>query len=116
VRRVYDPPEPADGARVLVDRLWPRGLAKERAELDAWVKELTPSAELRGWLHAHPGLYGEFVERYRAELGAAGEAAEAAAEGLRGQAAEGCVTLLTAVREPDHSHVPVLLAYLRGGG
>ncbi|WP_329130591.1 DUF488 family protein [Streptomyces sp. NBC_01476] len=114
VRRVYDPPEEADGLRVLVDRLWPRGLAKARAEVDEWVKELTPSNELRTWLHTHPERYDAFAERYRGELAAAGPDAEATAERLRAAAARGPVTLLTAVKEPDHSHVPVLLDHLRG--
>ena len=111
VRRVYDPPEAEDGVRVLVDRLWPRGLAKERAAVDEWVKELTPTNELRTWYHGHPGQYEEFARRYREELAA--PALEGAAERLRELATAGRGTLLTAVKDPDHSHVPVLLAHLR---
>ncbi|WP_405580083.1 DUF488 domain-containing protein [Streptomyces sp. NBC_01190] len=112
MRRVYDPPEPADGLRVLVDRLWPRGLAKDRAELDAWAKELTPSAEARSWYHAHPDRYADFADRYRAELAAADPSAEQTADRLRTQAAAGRVTLLTAVKDEEHSHIPILLTYL----
>ncbi len=68
VRRVYDPPEQEDGVRVLVDRLWPRGLSKDAARVDEWPKELTPSTELRRWYHAGEGSYDEFAVRYEAEL------------------------------------------------
>ncbi|SEP03465.1 DUF488 domain-containing protein [Actinacidiphila rubida] len=112
VRRVYDPPEEGDGVRVLVDRLWPRGMAKERAEVDEWPKDLTPTGELRTWYHAHPDEYAEFERRYRAELAAPDH--DDAVGHLRGLAAAGTVTLLTAVKDPGHSHVPVLLAHLRG--
>lgn len=111
VRRVYDPPEPADGVRVLVDRLWPRGLTKERAAIAEWPKDLTPSGELRAWYHEHPDREAEFALRYRAELAQAPDGGVAVRH-LRGLAAAGPVTLLTAVKEPDHSHVPVLLACL----
>ncbi|MBM9505647.1 DUF488 domain-containing protein [Actinacidiphila acididurans] len=112
VRRAYDDPAPDDGVRVLVDRLWPRGLAKERAEVDEWPKELTPSDELRRWYHAHPEEYDEFASRYRVELTDPGMA-EATGR-LREEAAHGPVTLLTAVKDPELSHVPVLLDHLRG--
>lgn len=113
VRRVYDPPEADDGVRVLVDRLWPRGVSKERAAVDEWCKELTPSNELRTWYHGHPDRFDDFAERYRAEL--AGPASDPAARRLRElrELARGSrVTLLTAVKDPDHSHVPVLLGCL----
>jgi uncharacterized protein YeaO (DUF488 family) len=111
VRRVYDPPEPADGTRVLVDRLWPRGLTRDRAALDEWPKELTPSADLRTWYHAHRGDEAEFARRYRDELADPGLAPSAGH--LRRLASDRPVTLLTAVKDPAHSHVPVLLAHLR---
>lgn len=109
VRRVYDPAEPDDGVRVLVDRLWPRGLAKDAARVDEWPKALTPSTELRRWYHAGEGTYEEFAERYEAEL-AAEEAAEAL-DGVRDLAMKGDVTLLTASKTPEQSHatVPVRL-------
>ncbi|MBT2402670.1 MULTISPECIES: DUF488 domain-containing protein [unclassified Streptomyces] len=110
LRRVYDPPEPgADGVRVLVDRLWPRGLAKAEAAVDEWPKAVTPSSELRKWFHAG-GSEEEFRARYEAEL----EGAEAVAglERLRALAAEGPVTLLTAVKDPGSSHAAVLAELL----
>src|SRR5262252_6822530 len=68
IKRVYDAPAAADGARVLVDRLWPRGLTKEAAALDGWLKEIAPSDELRKWYHAHLEQWGEFRKRYLKEL------------------------------------------------
>jgi uncharacterized protein YeaO (DUF488 family) len=112
VRRVYDPPESADGVRVLVDRLWPRGVSKENAAVDEWPKDLTPSGELRTWYHAHPDRYAEFERRYRDELAAPDR--ESAVRRLRESAGKNTVTLLTAVKDPAHGHVPVLLAHLRG--
>ncbi|MFH9011893.1 DUF488 domain-containing protein [Streptomyces sp. NPDC017943] len=112
VRRVYDPAEPEDGTRVLVDRLWPRGLAKDQARVDAWPKALTPSTELRRWYHAGEGGYEEFAERYEAEL-AADEAAEAL-DDLRALVRKGDVTLLTASKTPEQSHATVLTRLLDG--
>ncbi|MFE0810421.1 DUF488 domain-containing protein [Streptomyces sp. NPDC058794] len=112
VRRVYDPPEPDDGVRVLVDRLWPRGVAKNEAHVDEWPKGLTPSTELRRWYHAGEGSYEEFAERYEAEL-AAPEAAELL-DHVRQLAGEGDVTLLTASKSPGRSHASVLLRLLDG--
>jgi uncharacterized protein YeaO (DUF488 family) len=111
VRRVHEPADPDDGVRVLVDRLWPRGLAKDAAQVDEWPKGLTPSAELRRWYHAGEGPFEEFRERYEAEL-AADEAARLL-DGLRAAARKGPVTLLTASKDPDHSHAAVLAALLR---
>jgi uncharacterized protein YeaO (DUF488 family) len=70
LRRVYDPPSPEDGVRVLVDRLWPRGLKRESANIDLWLKDAAPSAELRRWFGHDPNRWSEFRERYRAELAA----------------------------------------------
>ncbi|MGW1012164.1 DUF488 domain-containing protein [Streptomyces termitum] len=113
VRRVYEPPSPDDGTRVLVDRLWPRGLAKADARVDVWPKALCPSTELRHWFHG-PGRgdYEEFRRRYEAEL-AAPEAAEAL-DHLRALAATGPLTLLTATRHPETSHTTVLREELTG--
>ncbi|MER5432535.1 DUF488 family protein [Streptomyces sp. NPDC002588] len=110
VRRVYEPPEPEDGVRVLVDRLWPRGLAKDAARVDEWPKAMTPSTELRRWYHAGEGPYDEFARRYEAEL-AAPEAAELL-DHVRALTREGPVTLLTASKEPGQSHAAVLLRLL----
>ena len=111
LKRVYEPATDEDGTRVLVDRLWPRGVSKERARLDEWAKELSPSNELRVWLHAdRETRFEEFAQRYAAEL-AAPELRERIAE-LRSRAESGVVTLLTGAAEPAHSHLSVLLAEL----
>jgi uncharacterized protein YeaO (DUF488 family) len=110
VRRVYEAPEPDDGVRVLVDRLWPRGLSKDAAQVDEWPKGLTPSTELRRWYHADEGSYEEFARRYEAEL-AAPEAAELL-DHVRELARMGPVTLLTSAKEPEHSHAAVLVRLL----
>lgn len=108
VRRVYDPPEPADGARVLVDRLWPRGMAKgdERVADAEWCKDVAPSSELRTWYGHDEERFGEFAERYRAEL-AEGAPQDALAH-LRELAADGPLVLLTATKEVPLSHAEVL--------
>ncbi|MER6051419.1 DUF488 family protein [Streptomyces sp. NPDC001793] len=111
VRRVYDPPDPADGTRVLVDRLWPRGLAKEDARLTEWCKDVAPSSELRKWYGHEEGRFEEFAERYRDEL-AEGSAREALGH-LRELAADGSLTLLTATKEVPLSHAAVLKEALR---
>ncbi|UUU41819.1 DUF488 domain-containing protein [Streptomyces sp. NBC_00162] len=112
IRRIYDPPEPgADGVRVLVDRLWPRGLAKEAAAVDEWPRAVTPSTELRKWFHGG-GSAGEFRRRYEAEL--AEPSAVAELDRLRGLAAVGPLTLLTAVKDPASSHAAVLAELLGG--
>ncbi len=114
IRRVYDAPSPEDGARVLVDRVWPRGLRKEAARLDGWAKDVAPSTELRTWYAHDPGKFDEFRRRYTAEL-AAPRPREALAR-LRALAADGPVTLLTATREVSLSQAAVLAELLRGGG
>ncbi len=110
VIRVYEPPEPHDGARVLVDRLWPRGLAKARAGLDEWSKDVAPSNELRTWYAHDPDLFDQFVLRYRIELAEPEQAA--ALESLRERARHGPLTLLTAVRALDISHAAVLASMI----
>ena len=109
IRRVYDPIDPDDGARVLVDRLWPRGMKKSALALDAWEKSLVPSADLRRWFGHDVERWPEFCRRYRAELGAAPEEAWAR---LLGYARRGRLTLLTATRDLEHSHAAVLRALL----
>ncbi len=108
VKRVYDDPDPADGARVLVDRLWPRGLKKESAQLDLWCKEVAPSAELRKWYGHDVDLFEEFSKRYTAEL--QDDTHREALDRIRGL--DGVVTLLTATKDVDHSQVPVILEAL----
>ena len=105
-RRVYDDPSADDGIRVLADRLWPRGLSKDKAGVDLWLKDVTPSNELRTWYHAHPDEFDEFAGRYRTEL----EGKADALDQLRN--AGDVVTLLTARKEIDGSHLTVLLDVL----
>ncbi len=111
IRRVYDAPSPDDGARVLVDRVWPRGLRKDAARLDEWAKDVAPSTELRTWYHHDPGKFEEFRRRYAAEL--TGPEQREALGRLRTRAAGGPVTLLTATRELDLSQAAVLADLLR---
>jgi uncharacterized protein YeaO (DUF488 family) len=111
VRRVYEEPERADGARVLVDRIWPRGLTKAKAALDEWCKDVAPSAELRKWYSHDPERFEEFGRRYQAEL-KDHRRAEALAH-LRGLAKDRQLTLLTATRQPEISEAAVLAGLLR---
>jgi uncharacterized protein YeaO (DUF488 family) len=110
VRRVYDEPEAADGRRVLVDRLWPRGLAKDAAHVDEWLKAIAPSGELRRWYGHDPAKFDEFRRRYGDELRDP-ERAEAL-EHLRELTAVGPVTLLTATRDVAHSQAADLASRL----
>ena len=110
LRRAYEPPEADDGYRVLVDRLWPRGIRKEDAHLDEWCKQVAPSTELRKWYAHDPERFDEFSRRYRAELHR-GEPAEAVVH-LRGIATTRPVTLLTATKDLEISGAAVLAAYL----
>ncbi|MFI5719809.1 DUF488 domain-containing protein [Nocardia sp. NPDC051750] len=112
VKRAYEAPEPADGYRVLVDRLWPRGVTKSAARIDEWAKDITPSSELRHWFHEDPpGRRDEFADRLREELFA--PAAHEILVRLRGLARTNPpVTLVTAVKDPGSSHVPVILDIL----
>jgi uncharacterized protein YeaO (DUF488 family) len=111
VRRVYDDPVPEDGTRVLVDRIWPRGLRKDAAHLDDWAKDVAPSSELRTWYRHDPAKFGEFRDRYTAELAQPGP--QAALGRLRALAAEGPVTLLTATKDIDISQAAVLAQLLQ---
>jgi len=111
VRRVYDAPSPADGARVLVDRLWPRGLRKDAAHLTEWAKDVAPSTDLRTWFGHDPAKFDEFRVRYLDELSGRGQRAELAK--LRALAATGPMTLLTATRDVDISQAAVLAQILR---
>jgi len=111
VRRVYEEPSPADGVRVLVDRVWPRGLRKEAARLDEWAKDAAPSTELRTWYGHDPAKFDEFSRRYAAELDEP-EARQAVVR-LRALATGRPLTLLTATRELDLSQATVLAGLLR---
>jgi uncharacterized protein YeaO (DUF488 family) len=109
IKRVYDEPSAEDGVRILVDRLWPRGLSKAALKIDAWPRELAPSTELRKWYGHDPELFKEFRRRYRHELGASGDALAALRALIKGRAA----TLLTATRELDLSQAVVLREVLQ---
>lgn len=113
VRRAYEEPGARDGTRVLVDRLWPRGLSKRRAHFDEWVKAAAPSTALRKWYGHEPERYAAFAERYRAEL-ADPEHAEAVGR-LRRLAAQRPLTLLTGTKDVEHSHAGVLADVVREG-
>ena len=106
LKRVYEPPEPTDGTRVLVERLWPRGLSKARAQVDLWLKEVAPSPELRTWYGHDPAKFAEFRRRYEAELAA--EPARAALARLRELAQHEQVTLVVAAHDLEHSTAPVV--------
>ena len=109
IKRVYDPPAKSDGRRVLVDRLWPRGLGKARAELDDWWKDLAPSPPLRIWFDHDPKRFAEFRRRYKAELKSNPQMKVAASVIGRGK-----VTLLYAAKDPQINHAVVLAQELRG--
>lgn len=104
LRRVYDPPVPEDGHRVLVDRLWPRGVTKEAARVDDWRREVAPSAELRRWFGHDPARWLEFRRRYRGELTANPEALA----GLLDAARDGVLTLVYGARDERHNQAVVL--------
>lgn len=108
IKRVYEPAADSDGQRVLVDRLWPRGLSKDKADVALWLKEIAPSTELRKWFGHDPDKWPEFRKRFRAELD---DNAEAVNE-LRGLAAKGKVTLLYGAHDEKHNHAVVLAAYV----
>lgn len=106
LKRVYDEPASSDGTRVLVERLWPRGLSKERAHIDLWLKEVAPSHELRTWFGHDPEKFGEFRRRYEAEL--ASGAGHIALSALRDLARQGPLTLVFAAHDAEHSNAVVL--------
>lgn len=113
VRRIYESPRADDGQRVLVDRIWPRGVSKERAHLDEWCQQVAPSTDLRKWYGHDPDKYDEFARRYRAELEDP-ERAEAYTH-LDELAARGRLTLLTASKRSDISEATVLADLLNRG-
>jgi len=108
-KRIHDPPDAADGARVLVDRLWPRGMRKEAAALTLWLKDIAPSPALRQWFGHDPARWPEFTRRYRAQLAANPDSLARLGELAR----TGRVTLLYGVRDRVHNHARVLADVLR---
>jgi uncharacterized protein YeaO (DUF488 family) len=111
-KRVYDPPSHDDGYRILVDRLWPRGLSRDKADIDEWLKEIAPSDELRRWFGKDESKWHEFERRYRVELSAADHQPEL--DRLRKLAKKGRVTLLYAKREEEQNNAVALKEVLEG--
>jgi uncharacterized protein YeaO (DUF488 family) len=111
LKRAYEPATPDDGWRVLIDRLWPRGISRERAQLDEWEKQLAPSAELRQWFGHEPARFEEFRRRYMDEL--RGQRPRLAA--LRRRSRAGTVTLVYSAHDTEHNDAVVLAEVLRRG-
>lgn len=109
IKRIYDPPEPGDGYRVLIDHVWPRGVSKERARLDEWARDLAPSDELRKWFDHVPERFDEFHTRYVDEL--AGHADQIGELARRSRTAP--VTILYAARDREHNNAVVLAEVVR---
>ncbi len=109
IKRAYDPPMADDGARILVDRIWPRGLRKDDAALTLWLKEIAPSSELRKWFDHDPARWAEFERRYRAEL----DQNEEPVERLRDLLKTGAATLLYSARDREHNQAVVLAEYMK---
>lgn len=112
LKRVYDPPEAGDGFRVLVDRLWPRGISKEKAAVDLWLKDIAPSTELREWFHHDPDVWEEFRRRYAEELQGNTGAVKALHEATHGREK---VTLLFGSKDTEHNQAVVLRDMLAAG-
>ena len=104
IKRVYDPPEPGDGKRILIDRLWPRGLKKEDLKMDEWLKEIAPSDKLRKWFSHDPRKYEEFKKRYAKELK---DRSETLAR-IKAEAKKGAVTILFSAKDTEHNNATVL--------
>ena len=111
LKRAHEPAAPVDGWRVLIDRLWPRGVSRQRARLDAWEKDLAPSTELRQWFGHQPSRFQEFRRRYKGELQDQRERLSA----LRRRARQGTVTLVYSAHDTEHNDAVVLAEVLRRG-
>jgi uncharacterized protein YeaO (DUF488 family) len=109
IKRVYEEPKRSDGMRILVDRLWPRGLTKEKARVDLWLKEIAPSTELRKWFSHDPGKWGEFQSRYRQELMSKADLVDI----LKEKEAKGPITLLYGAKDQVHNEAVVLQSLLQ---
>ncbi|MGO8685371.1 MAG: DUF488 domain-containing protein [Thermoleophilia bacterium] len=112
LKRAYEAPSPVDGVRILIERLWPRGLSKEKANVDAWFKEVAPSADLRRWFGHEPAKWEEFRRRYRDELRERPEQVQR----LRGLVEAGPVTFVYGSRDQEHNAAMVLKEFLDSGG
>jgi uncharacterized protein YeaO (DUF488 family) len=111
LKRAYEPAVAADGYRILIDRLWPRGVSREEARLDEWARELAPSTELRRWFGHQPARFAQFRRRYTEELAAR----ETKLRELRRRAREGTLTLVYGARDTEHNDAVVLAEILRRG-
>jgi len=109
IKRVYEDPGRADGTRILVDRLWPRGLSKERARVDLWLKDVAPSTELRKWFSHDPSKWAEFQARYRQELKSEADLLDF----MKEKAAKGPITLLYGAKDEVHNEAVVLQSLLQ---
>ena len=109
-KRAYESPAASDGKRILIDRLWPRGLSKDKAQIDFWLKDIAPSTELRKWFGHDPAKWDEFQARYIAELDANDQAVQA----LRTMIKDGPVTLVYGAKDTEHNDAVVLSSYLQG--
>lgn len=110
IKRVYEAASPDDGYRVLVDRVWPRGVSKEKAQVDAWEKDLAPSTELREWFGHEPAKFAGFREKYLAEL-----SGNPLLDGLRERGSKGTVTLVYSAHDEEHNQAVVLRSALENG-
>jgi uncharacterized protein YeaO (DUF488 family) len=108
LKRAYDPPAPEDGTRILVDRLWPRGLKRDHARIDLWLKDIAPSTDLRSWFGHRPERWEEFARRYHAELKANPDPLKQ----IREAASSGPCTLLYAAHDTERNNAVVLKAFL----
>jgi uncharacterized protein YeaO (DUF488 family) len=104
IKRVYDPPSTKDGKRILVDRLWPRGISRKQARIDVWMKDIAPNSDLRKWFGHDPDKWMEFARRYRAEL----KGKKDLLEELRSEAGRGMVTLLFGAKDEERNNAVVL--------
>jgi uncharacterized protein YeaO (DUF488 family) len=111
IKRIYEPAAKDDGTRILVDRLWPRGIAKAKAHIDLWLRDLAPSDALRHMVHDDPTKWGDFVKAYGRELKQ--EPAKSAVAQLRQQRRDGAVTLLYAARDEEHNNAVALIRLLK---
>jgi uncharacterized protein YeaO (DUF488 family) len=111
LKRAYEPAERGDGQRVLVDRIWPRGVSKAEAHIDLWLKEVAPSTELRRWFAHDPQKWDEFRQRYRKEL----KVKENLIRHLKGKVKAGTITLVYAARDEAHNSALVLKEFLQNG-
>ncbi len=108
IKRVYEEPSESDGTRILVDRLWPRGLTKERAKVDVWLKEIAPSTELRKWFNHDPSKWSEFKKRYQVEISNNAEALSA----LKTHLSSGKATIVYGAKDEEHNDAVVIKQYL----